>query len=291
MLFKLFVLALGLCAHVTQGFEDKTVAQYLVDSGYSTLVSLLRKANLFDTLNSNGPFTMFAPTDAAFAKLPAAILQKLSNNPALLTNVLKQHVLSGFVLAPMISNNTSKDALNGQPLAFTMFTNRTILVNGIRIGKTDMIVNNGVVHSIDSVIYEDQKNMAETLLSKNDQFATLNLLLTITDLEPALMSGQLTLFAPTDSAFTAIGNALPDFSSPNAVATYTEILKNHVVNGTYHASDLTDGMQLTTLHGTKVTVHLGSGVMIDNAQVTEADLNATNGVIHVINGVLVPSDL
>jgi len=273
-------------------FIDKPVAQYLQDtSKYSTLASLLKKAGLYDTLNSGGPYTVFAPTNAAFAKLPADELQALQNNPSALSYILQAHVIGGYILAPQLKDGSSQNAINGQSLQFTI-SGGSIMVNNARVSNSDTIVNNGVVHEVDSVLVDVvTESIAEILLEKQAQFSTLDLLLTIADLHSVLLSGQFTLFAPTNAAFTNIAAALPDIRTQSDKDKYAEILKNHVISGVYNARDLSDNQVLTTLHGQKVTVHLNPSAKINSANIIETDIKATNGVIHVIDAVLVPTDV
>jgi len=293
MFVKVPILCLAFLAAGVAAYEDKTIAQWLTDNGYTTLVSLLKAANLYDTLDNQatGPLTLFAPTDAAFATVPVDTLNSLKANPTVLATVLKYHILDGFNLAPLIHNGTVKQSQNGQNLLFKKASDGTIMVEGAHITTADQIVNNGVIHVIDNVLMPVTETIGEVLLEHQDKYSTLNVLLQITDLEPQLMGGSVTLFAPTDAAFQAIQAALPAFTSANVKAIYTEILKNHVINGTYFARDLVEGQRLTTLHGQTVVVHLTNGVMIDNTAVVDPDIKAANGVIHGINGVLLPTDL
>ncbi|XP_045206579.2 periostin-like [Mercenaria mercenaria] len=283
---------------LVHGFEDKTISQWLTDNGYNTLVSLLKQAGLYSTLDSPGAFTLFAPSEAAFGKLPQSTVNAVTSDTATLQSVLKYHVLSGFAMAPTIHDGDKKPTLNGQDLTFKKFPNGTILVDNavVSASTNDIILNNGVVHVINSVLLPNTDKVGEILLKRNQEFSTLNMLLTITDLEPALLSGDVTLFAPTNAAFNAITTRLPDFSDNGALDVYKQILLNHVVNGTVLSSDLKNGQVVTTLSGRTLKVTIDSnGVSLTptgtstSGKVTEADVTAVNGAIHVVDQVLIPS--
>ncbi|KAL4230538.1 hypothetical protein ACF0H5_010920 [Mactra antiquata] len=298
MFFKVTTLIFMLGLSLSHGFEDKTISQWLADNGYTTLVSLLKQAGLYSTLDSPGAYTLFAPNNQAFAGVPQSTLNQVTSDNALLESVLKYHVLSGFAMAPTFKDGASVSTLNGQNVMFRKYANGTLTVNNVKIdpSSNDIILNNGVLHVIDGVLMPNTEKIGELLLKRGDQFSTLNMLLTLTDLEPTLLqNGQFTLFAPTDDAFNKIASALPDFGSPGVVDQYANILKDHLVNGIVMSSDLKDGQTLTTLSGKRLTVNLsGGGVQITPAgttntgTVTEADLTTSNGVVHVIDGVLVP---
>jgi uncharacterized surface protein with fasciclin (FAS1) repeats len=125
---------------------------------FKTLVSLVEKAGLVETLKSKGPFTVFAPTDAAFAKLPATLVNQLLNNPAQLKAVLLYHVLSGEVLAAQatkIAQNSCGSnevvTVNGQDISLSL-QGGDLYVNQSRVTEADVLAENGVIHVIDTVL-------------------------------------------------------------------------------------------------------------------------------------------
>ena len=118
---------------------------------FSTLVSLVKKAGLVKTLSGKGPFTVFAPTNAAFAKVPKATLAALAKDPAQLKAVLTYHVVPGKVTAAKVVTLTSATTVQGQPVAISVM-GKTVKVNDAKVPKTDIMASNGVIHVINSVL-------------------------------------------------------------------------------------------------------------------------------------------
>lgn len=116
---------------------------------FKTLVSLIQQAGLVETLKGKGPFTVFAPTDDAFAKVPKATLEALAKDKAKLTAVLTYHVVPGRVMAKDVKAGSAK-TVNGQSV--TLGTTGGVTVDGARVIKADIVTTNGVIHVIDSVI-------------------------------------------------------------------------------------------------------------------------------------------
>jgi uncharacterized surface protein with fasciclin (FAS1) repeats len=134
---------------------NKNITQVAASSPqFSTLVSLLGKAGLAGALQKKGPFTVFAPTNAAFAKLPKATLKKVGNDPALLKKVLLYHVVKGKVPAATVVTLDGKSAktLAGQPVKITVRKGKVFLNGSTRVTKTDVMASNGVIHVIDRVL-------------------------------------------------------------------------------------------------------------------------------------------
>ena len=133
---------------------DKTIVDVAVENGsFKTLVTALKAADLVGALQGKGPFTVFAPTDAAFAKLPAGTIEALLKDPVKLGAILKYHVLSGQVMAAdVIKGNGAKPAtLNGAALDITVKGGK-VYVNGAQVTMADVAASNGVIHVIDAVV-------------------------------------------------------------------------------------------------------------------------------------------
>ena len=118
---------------------------------FSTLVTAVKAAELVDTLKSDGPFTVFAPNDAAFAKIPAADLNALVADKAALTKVLTYHVVAGKVMAADVVNLTSAKTVQGQELSIEVKDGK-VFVDGAEVIATDIVTSNGVIHVLDSVV-------------------------------------------------------------------------------------------------------------------------------------------
>lgn len=131
---------------------SKTIVQTAVASGqFKTLVSLVKKAGLADELSAAGPYTVLAPTDAAFAKVPPATLRKLGRNRALLKRVLLYHVISGKAPASTVVTLKSAKTLAG-PNVRIRVTGKRVFVNTARVTKTDVMASNGIIHVINRVL-------------------------------------------------------------------------------------------------------------------------------------------
>jgi uncharacterized surface protein with fasciclin (FAS1) repeats len=141
---------LGLAAVGAQA-QDKDIVDTAVAAGnFTTLVKAVQAAGLIETLKSPGPFTVFAPTDEAFAKLPAGTLEKLLANPAKLKQVLLYHVVAGKVMSSEIHTMKVK-TVEGES-AHVMVTNGAVMIDKATVVKPDIQCSNGVIHVIDAVI-------------------------------------------------------------------------------------------------------------------------------------------
>jgi uncharacterized surface protein with fasciclin (FAS1) repeats len=134
------------------GMSDKNLVQTAVAAGqFKTLASLLQKAGLAGTLEGKGPYTVFAPTDAAFAKVPKATLAALAKNKAKLRAVLLYHVVKGKVTAAQVVKLTSAKTLEGKPVSIRV-ANGKVVVGGATVTKADVLASNGVIHVINKVL-------------------------------------------------------------------------------------------------------------------------------------------
>jgi uncharacterized surface protein with fasciclin (FAS1) repeats len=149
------VAAIGASAsasNASRSAGDQNVVQTAIAAGqFTTLASLLAKAGLVDTLATAGPFTVFAPTDAAFAKVPKPTLAELAKNTAKLRAVLLYHVVKGKVTAAQAMKLRSAKTLNGKPLAIRISGGK-VIVRGATVTKADVIASNGVIHVINKVL-------------------------------------------------------------------------------------------------------------------------------------------
>ena len=151
-------LTLG-AATTTSAQADKDIVDTAVAAGsFKTLAAALQAAGLVDTLKGAGPFTVFAPTDAAFAKLPAGTVESLlkPENKAKLTRILTYHVVAGKVMAADVVKMTSAKAVSGDSIAISA-RNGGVMVNNAHVAKADIAASNGVIHVIDTVIMPKDK--------------------------------------------------------------------------------------------------------------------------------------
>ncbi|XP_060070212.1 transforming growth factor-beta-induced protein ig-h3-like [Ylistrum balloti] len=277
-------LAIAFCA------ENRTLFQYIQGhSEFSILEGLLSKAQLSSTLNSPGTFTLFAPTNDAFNKLPSGMLSNLQSvDTVALSNLLLYHVTNGILIAPLLTNGMSATSISNQTINVNKYPNGAVVVQGSTVTGGDIILTNGVLHAISSVMFPSSLSISQYMGKDESDYVDLYSALVFTGLEPALAStGTFTIFAPNNDAFSQQIGGLQSLTADKDA--FANILKYHVVPQTLFSAGLTDGQTLTTLQGTDLTVHIDStGVHINNALVLKADQPVTNGVIHMINTILTP---
>lgn len=264
----------------------------------TTLVKAVKAAGLVDALKGKGPFTVFAPTNDAFAKLPPATLAELlkPENKEKLTKVLLYHVHAGEAVAFASLKSGRVSTLNGAQLEIKM-DGPTVMVNGATITKSDVIASNGVIHWVDTVILPPDMGMVKQDII---QVATGPGMGTVTTLVKAVQAaalvealkgpGPFTVFAPTNDAFAKLPpKVLADLLKPENKEKLTKILLYHVHAGeALAASGLTTG-RISTLHGKELEIKVdGPTVMVNGATITKTDVQASNGVIHWIDTVIVP---
>ena len=274
--------------------ETTTVVDIIVGSDdHNTLETAVIAAGLVDALSGEGPFTVFAPTDAAFDALPEGTLDAVLADMDLLTSILTHHVASGSVMSTDLSDGMMVTTLNGTELMVTINDNGVMIDNAM-VTVADIMADNGVVHVINAVLIPEEPVETTTVVDiivGSEDHNTLETAVIAAGLVDALSGeGPFTVFAPTDAAF----DALPEGTLDAVLADMdllTSILTHHVASGSVMSTDLSDGMMVTTLNGTELMVTINdNGVMIDNAMVTVADIMADNGVVHVINAVLIPEE-
>jgi uncharacterized surface protein with fasciclin (FAS1) repeats len=257
---------------------------------FKTLAAALQAAGLVDAMKGEGPFTVFAPTDDAFAKLPAGTLEKLlkPQNKALLTAILTYHVAPGRFGAEDVIQRTNLATLNGQRIDIEVASG--VRVNDANVIKADIECSNGVIHVIDRVIMPTSDSILETA-ARAGSFQTLAAAVKTAGLVEALSGeGPFTVFAPTDAAFAKLpAGTVENLLKPENRDQLMAILKYHVVPGRVYASDALAAETARTAQGSRVRFTVAGGtLMVNGASIVHPDLEATNGVIHVIDEVILP---
>jgi len=262
----------------------------------STLVTALKAAGLVSTLEGAGPFTVFAPTNDAFSALPfkGAELTYLLNNKDKLTEVLEYHVHSGKVLSSDLTNGEKVKMLMGGDVTVTITntTPPTVMINEATVTTADVEASNGVVHIINQVLIPADftaPNIPELATAAN--LTTLVAAVTAANLSAALSDGPLTVFAPTNAAFAALPDGvLTALLKPENVKSLQQVLTYHVHSGEVTAEDIKSGdQQIDTLEGSKLNItKTDDKVTVNTIAVSSANNFAVNGVVHVIDGVLLP---
>lgn len=276
---------------------SNTVVDVIVNSeDHTVLEAAVLAADLAGALSAEGPFTVFAPTDAAFTALMEALEVSAEELLAFegLTDVLLYHVVGAQALAADLSDGQEITTLLDQDVTITI-NGMGVFVNQAMVTVADIVADNGVVHVIDAVLLPElDENLPETVVDiivASEVHTLLEAAVVAAGLVDALSGeGPFTVFAPTDDAIVALTEALSITAEELlALPNLGEILQYHVVAADAFAEDLSDGQLLTTLLGQDVTVSISdAGVMINDAMVIVADLEAENGVVHVIDAVLLP---
>jgi transforming growth factor-beta-induced protein len=280
--------------------EAPSIVELAVSSGsFPTLVGALQATGLVEALEGEGPFTVFAPTEEAFAALPAGTLESLT--PEQLADILLYHVVAGKVMAADVvglDGQMVDTLLEGKQVAVSVEDGK-VMINDAAVVTTDLEGSNGVIHVIDTVLLPPADEMADEIMGKtiadvaagDERFSTLVGALVSAGLVDALQGeGPFTVFAPTDDAFAA----LPEGTLESlTVEQLTDILLYHVVPAKAMAADVVtlDGQTVDTLlDGKGITIKIEDGRVIlnDSVEVVITDIEAANGVIHVVSAVLLP---
>jgi uncharacterized surface protein with fasciclin (FAS1) repeats len=267
--------------------------------GFSTLVAAVSAADLVATLQGDGPFTVFAPTDEAFTNFLEAkdlSADQLLESPDL-ADILTYHVLASEVLAEDAIAVASSDenvvyTVNGQGLALSL-SGEDLYINLSKVISPDILASNGVIHAIDAVLEppmergEPTASIVDIALADPENFSSLVDALTSADLVTALQGdGPFTVFAPTNDAFKKIPE---DTLNGLSLEQLTAILKQHVVSGEVDSISAfaLNGGSADTLEGDDISIDIVDGkLMVQGAMVVLTDIYATNGVIHVIDTVI-----
>jgi transforming growth factor-beta-induced protein len=267
---------------------------------FSILVEAVTAAGLVDTLSGTGPFTVFAPTNDAFVSLLGELgLSKaalLANKP-LLTQVLTYHVLASRSLAASLTDALASATVEGQPIKFKRTAQGLAIIDAR--GRTANVVianvqaTNGVVHAIDKVILPTDRNLVQ-LAQSLPQFSVLVEAVVAAGLGDTLSGpGPFTVFAPTNDAFVALLGELGLSKAQllGNTALLTQVLTYHVVSGQVLSSGIPFGQPVATVQGQTLTI--GRDLKITDqrgrqAGIVATDVAATNGVVHVIDKVILP---
>tara|TARA_Y100000385_G_scaffold48078_1_gene44596 strand:+ start:3090 stop:4217 length:1128 start_codon:yes stop_codon:yes gene_type:complete len=282
----LFLLTLGSSAYSQTNVFDDVIA---TSPNHTYLEAALIQEGLNSALIQNPNITVFAPDDSAFLDLAASLNTDISGLLALpnLNDILLYHVLgvsanssslnNGDIVFPLSSTNTIK-----------LTVNSSVYANHAMVNAADLIADNGIVHSTDAVLLPNETVIDVAL---DNGFTSLSAAVIQQGLLPVLTDpfATFTVFAPTDQAFTNTATALgTDINGLLALPNLTEILTYHVLDTYVLSTSLTNG-PVATINGENINVDLTMGVMINDANVITADVTADNGVVHILDKVLLPA--
>jgi len=292
--------------HVIDGIlmpeeETNTIADIVMgNENFSTLLAAVLAADLDEALLEQGPFTVFAPTNAALEAYltdNGLTAEQLLQSPDL-ASILSYHVVEGEVPASAVAAG-GVPTLAGPSFYVSIDPDGEVWINGnTKVVDTDIMADNGIIHVIDYVITPPTQSIAEIAVgftqAETPEFTQLVGALTRANLVDAVSGGMddnLTVFAPTDAAFEALYETLEvDGYEDIPMETLTAVLTYHVVPARAFSQDLREGANLPTLlEGEELSVNLADLEINTSGLVPDLlNVHATNGVIHVIDEVLVP---
>jgi uncharacterized surface protein with fasciclin (FAS1) repeats len=287
LIFPMLLISIGLQAQ-TNVFDDVIAPS----PNHTYLEAALVQEGLDVVLQNNAAdLTVFAPDDNAFTSLATALGTDINGLLALpnLTDILTYHVLGTTVVSSGITNGAIVQPVSTtNTLKLTLTSTGSVFVNQAQVTTANLSTDNGVVHVLNAVVlpYETVVDVAI-----DNGFTSLTSAVVKAELLPALTNPltKLTVFAPTNTAFDNLATALgTDLTGVLAHPQLADILLYHVIGDEVLSSELTNG-SVATLNGQNVTINLTGGVKVNNSNVTLPDLTVSNGVVHVIDAVLVPS--
>ncbi|MBP2830902.1 fasciclin domain-containing protein [Aquimarina sp. U1-2] len=265
-------------------FPNKNIVELIVEDGrFTSLIGALQATELVDALSAEGPFTVFAPTDAAF--------EALDEIPPLdtLREILLYHVAQGRLTTPKLLARTLVKTLQGEDVKVTLTENNEIVINDtVKLLAANIGGSNGVIQVIDAVLippsFEELSSIVEIAIATPELSTLVGALQSAELVDTLSGEGPFTVFAPTNAAF----EALDTIPSGDALK---EVLLYHVAAGKFTAQDLIQRQTVTTVQGDEVTIEVnnaGNVILNGNIEVITADIEASNGIVHIINGVLLP---
>ncbi len=280
--------------------EPKDIVDTAVAAGdFGTLAAALTAGELIETLKSDGPFTVFAPTDEAFAKLPEGTVENLlkPENKDQLVAVLTYHVVPGKVDSSAVSSLETATTVNGAEIAIDAGSDG-VKINNASVTAADIVCSNGVIHVIDAVLLPPAEESAEPshdgeplVIEGVGSFKTLFAAIEAAGLNETLAKdGPFTVFAPTDEAFAALPEGtVESLLKPENKEKLVAILTYHVVAGEVPSSKVVELKSAKTLNGAEVAVKVaGDTVQVNDATVLKTDVPCEVGLIHAIDKVLMP---
>ncbi len=290
---KKFLLTTLTCIALSFGVNAQTIAEIVANSpDHNTLEAALNASELTDVLDGTDEYTLFAPTDEAFANLPDGLVESLLTDPSgVLTQILTYHVVPGVAPASSLSDGQMVTSVNGQDVTVTI-SNGMVMIDGATVTTADIQADNGIVHVINAVLIPANATSMYDVVANSPDHTTLETAIDLAGLDGTLSGpGTFTLFAPTDAAFALVDPDVLSALLADPQGLLTDVLLYHVVGSIALSSNLVNG-PVPTLYGEDVNISInGSTVMVNDAMVSAADIVTVNGVVHVINAVLVPTTL
>ncbi|MGI9659101.1 MAG: fasciclin domain-containing protein, partial [Gaiellaceae bacterium] len=274
------------------------VALARADGSFTTILEALEIAGLDATLQGEGPITLLAPTDAAFSALPAGAFDAIAADPERLNELLTAHIIEGTHLKAALAERDEVTTQDGRPLPISL-DGTDVAIAGATIVAADQEAQNGVLQGLDALVLPEGFELVPpppiTLVdvagASGQHTALLGSMLAANLLDTLRSEGPFTLFAPTDDAFAALPDGVLDaiLADPAALE---QLLTAHVTGGIHDSEDIESRPDLTMLTGQILPITSdASGLSLGSSRITEADIQADNGILHVVDSVILPEGL
>ncbi|PZC51448.1 fasciclin domain-containing protein [Mesotoga sp. TolDC] len=269
-------------------FGQKDILSTLHDvEQLSTLTEMVQVAGLDDLLSGPGPFTLFAPNDSAFLQLPNKTAEDLSNNLSFMRRVLLFHIVRGSLCSQVIVQNPELETLLGQSLAID--SRGGIRVDGSTMVVRDIQASNGTIHVVDSVIFpREEPDIAQVMRNTGILDVAISAFEETAVVDALKGEGPMTVFVPSDVAFARIPRETME-ALLSDMEWLREVLLYHISEGLFATGDLIFENELRSLQGEIIEVKVAeSGLCVQNTLISVPDIEARNGIIHVIDHVMFP---
>lgn len=265
-------------------------------SNLSTLAQAVQTSDLLNTLDEEGPYTVFAPSDEVFANYTGYTVDQLllEENREILNKILKYHTITGRIMSSDLKDGQATATVQGEKVIIQ--TEDGIKVNDAHITTADLEADNGVIHIIDKVLLPlsmQEKTIAQLAIA-DDRLSTLVEALKADNLVKTLQSkGPFTVFAPTNEAFAALPEGtVESLLEPENKEILASLLSYHVVTNSLMAEDLTTGTNLISVQGEPLKIAITEqNTAVAGATVISPNIKASNGVVHVVNTVMIPPSM
>ncbi|XP_076352221.1 periostin-like isoform X2 [Tachypleus tridentatus] len=259
------------------------------DERFRSLARTLFRSNLASELNYGGPYTLLAPSDESFQKIPSAERARMTNDPEARLALLKQHVIPHTVCVPGITGEHKLRTIGGDHIEFHCNQSGTF-VNDVKISPETIMSKNGVINPISDVLVPERARSVLDLAHRSNNLKTFSALVHSADMEKELVRPNITItvFAPSDNAFEALPEERRYWLKENADEA-RNVLNYHIIKGRVKTNTFSDSQRLETIGGNQIRLKVyRKSVGVESAMVSEGDKEGQNGVIHVINKVLTP---
>ena len=275
-------------------YEDRfTVRELLmINENLSTFSNYVENSGFGEVLDGDGPFTVFAPSNLALVNLPAEIKNNLDSGDAdLIIDFIENHVINELLESPLLTHELNLTSRNGFIIKVTVDANGDIFINDSEIIVRNLQADNGVVHVLDAALYsEEDPNTIYNYVNQNENLSILSNAIQRASLEFLYDgSGPLSLFAPTNAAFNALGASELDLLISGPTPVLVDLLLAHTLNDAYTIDELLALGSILNTNGDPLEIYTNGGeFFVNNAQIVVRDIELENGIVHVVDALIEP---